>query len=199
MFLKRKEASEILRQIKNHIPLFEKDKILTYTKWAVPRIYELVKYSDIKKLKSICSEKIIEKMEKSKLEYRINDDIDRVVVQYASLHDFIYKNDDEMYIQVYTSVYLHDNVLNNGPLDDELLEQIMKSNLKNKYWNDIWIVTYGKKKRLINVKSANCSNCGAIMKFDRNDNLLKCEHCKNIVFGTVEDNDDWEIVDIQKI
>ena len=199
MFLYRKDVSQILREIKNHIPLFEKEKVLEYTKWVIPRVYESIKYSDIKKIKNLCNEKTITKLTNFKEKYRINDDIDRVLVQYSSLHDFIYKSEDEMYIQVYNSVYLHDNILNNGPLTEKELLKVMSRTAEYKYWNDIWIVTYGKKKSLVNIKSANCSNCGAIMKYDEEKNMLICEHCQNISFGNLEDTDEWEIVDIEKI
>ena len=199
MYLRRKDSRDVLYQIRNYMPLFDKDKILSYTKWAVPRIYELVKSFNIKKLEGFCSEKFIEKITKNKDVYRINDNIDRVIVQFASLHDFVHKNDEEMYIQIYTSVYLHDNVLNNEPLSEELLKQVMNKTSNNKYWNDIWIVTYGKRKKFVNMKSANCPNCGAIMIFDKNNDLLKCNHCQNMVFGTIEDSEEWEIVDVEKI
>lgn len=151
-----------------------------------------------------------------KYEYRITDDIDRVSVHYAELFDFI-KTENEAFIKLYASVYFYDNVTNNkstetdNDFNDErkMIQFKLDGNRvlayksdtlpkrpNNKYWNDIWIVTYGKKNELINIKSSNCPNCGTMMKYDEVKNVLICEHCKNVVYGSLEDTDEWEIVDI---
>lgn len=216
--IKRRDITEVLLEIKKEMPLFDKNQIIEYTKWAIPILYESIKYGDTKNLKINCKSNLIKKLSKMKYEYRITDDIDRVSVHYAELFDFI-KTENEAFVKLYISVYFYDNVTNNKPdekeenndLKDEgkmirfkldknrnlvYKYEISAKKPDNKYWNDIWIVTYGKRSKLTNIKSANCSNCGAIMKYDETRNVLECEHCKNIVYGNLDNTDEWEIVDI---
>ena len=103
-------------------------------------------------------------------------------IQYTQLYDFI-KKDNEIYIQVYASVYFYDNTNNNFYFDDA----------KDKYWNDIWIITYKETGDVGN--NCNCTNCGAVMEYNKFKDLFECQYCGNVVDNRLNKN--WEIVDIE--
>lgn len=94
------------------------------------------------------------------------------------------KKDDEIYIQVYSSIYFYDDVGNN----------VENYSVSDKYWNDIWIVTFRESSGL-NKKNSNCVNCGAIMEYNKVRDIFKCEYCGNIIQNKSDSK--WEIVDIE--
>lgn len=186
----RKNPNEIFWDIKKEIPLFDKKEIVEYTKWAIPILYDAIKNDEIEKLKINCQEKLIKKLSKMKFEYRISEKIDTVSIQYVELYDFI-KTQPHALIKLYISVYLCDELKNNT------IKQPNNNTTEKKYWNDIWIVTFGKKNTLANIKTSNCPNCGGLLKYDERKNALECEHCKNIILGSFEESKEWEIIDIE--
>lgn len=178
---KRKEETEVFFEIKNDIPEFNREELLEYTKWGIPQLYIALKNKREIKLKK----ELINKLLKEKNKYRINDNIDHICIQYTQLFDYIKKH-NETYIQVYASVYFFDNVENN--ITYNLFEN-------DKYWNDIWIITYKQKTESKLKKYNNCYNCGAIMKYDNIKKIVECEYCGNIVYDNLNIN--WEIEDIE--
>lgn len=178
---RKREITEIILDIRSVIPGFNKEELLQYTKWAIPKLYNSLKNEEELEVK--CKPELINKLNKESIKYRINKNMDHISVQYIELFDNIRK-DNEMYIQVYLSIYFYDDVENN-----------IGSNLVNdRYWNDIWIVTY---KESINtgIKNSNCINCGAIMEYNQLKDTFECKYCGNIVNNNSDSK--WEIVDIE--
>ena len=130
-----------------------------------------------------CKSELINKLNKESAKYRINKDIDHISIQYVELFDSI-KKDNEMYIQFYLSIYFYDDVDNN----------IGNYSMNDKYWNDIWIVTYRECVKSEGKKS-NCDNCGATMKYNQLRDTFECEYCGNVIHNN--SNSKWEIVDIE--
>ncbi len=176
-----RELTEILFDIRSEIPGFEREELLEYTKWAIPRLYNALKNKQEVEVR--CTEELINKLNNKEYQYRINNNIDNISVQYVEIFDNI-KRDHEMYIQVYASVYFYDNPKNN-----------MKNRADNdKYYNDIWIVTY-RKNTETGKKNSNCVNCGAVMEYNQIKNMFECKYCGNRVHN--KSNAKWEIVDIE--
>lgn len=178
---KRKEETEIFFEIKKDVPEFDREELLEYTKWGIPQLYNALK----NKQEIQCKEELKNKLLKEKNKFKINENMDHINIQYMKLFDYI-KKDNEAYIQIYASVYFFDNVKNNKEYN--FVE-------KNKYWNDIWIITYKQKKESKLKNSNKCNNCGAIMKYDNIKKIVECEYCGNIVYDNFYLN--WEIEDIE--
>lgn len=179
--MKKREISEIIFDIRNEIPEFNREELIQYTKWVIPKLYNSLKNEE--KLEVKCKPELIEKLEKEKEKYRINKSMDQVSVQYVEIYDNI-KKEDDMYIQVYSSIYFYDDVGNN----------VDKYSENDKYWNDIWIITFRKGIKL-DRQDCNCANCGAVMKYNRLKDVFECEYCGNIVHNNSDSK--WEIVDIE--
>lgn len=179
--MKRREVTEVVSEIRNEIPGFNKEELLQYTQWAIPKLYNSLK--DAEELEVKCKPELINKLNEETDKYRINKNMDHISIQYVELFDSI-KKDNEMYIQVYLSIFFYDNVDNN--IDNNLIN--------DKYWNDIWIVTYRESVKTDRKKS-NCVNCGAIMQYNQIKDSFKCEYCGNIIDNKSDSK--WEIVDIK--
>ena len=178
---RRKEVAEILWNLGREIPGFKSEDLLQYTEWAIPKLYNSLKNKE--RLEVKCTSELINKLNEQSLKYRITENMDHISVQFVELFDNI-KKDNEIYIQVYVSIYFYDKVKNN--IDDE--------SKNDKYWNDIWIVTYREgieSKR----NNSNCANCGAIMKYNQMSNIFECEYCGNIIHDKF--NSKREIIDIE--
>jgi len=178
---RRRELTEVILDIRNEIPGFNKEELLEYTEWAIPKLYNSLKNGEDLEVK--CKPELINKLDKEKTKYRINKSMDHINVQYVELFDSI-KKDNEMYIQVYLSVYFYDNVENN----------IGNNSTNDKYWNDIWIVTYREGVKS-DRRNSNCDNCGAIMEYNQVRDTFECEYCGNIIHNNSDSK--WEIVDIE--
>lgn len=178
--MRKRELNEILLDIRNEIPDFNREELLDYTKWIVPRLYNSLKNQEELNIK--CDSGLIDRLNEQKLRYRITKDMDRISIQYAEIYDNV-KKDDQMHIQVYLSVYFFDDVKNNKDRDS----------ISDKYWNDIWVVTY-KKDIMHEIANSNCKNCGAIMKYNKRENLFQCEYCGNVIHKS---DSKWEMVDIE--
>lgn len=174
--------TETLKNIKEEMPFFNKEELIEYTKWAVQKLYNAIKNEDEIKIK--CKEGLINKLIKEKFKYRITKDIDHISVQYAQIYDFN-KIENKKYIKVYTSVYFYDNVTNN----------MMNSGItKDRYWNDIWIVTYEDNSEIGCEKDNKCNNCGAIMEYDSIKEVVKCKYCGNTIYNKLNGN--WTIEEV---
>ena len=178
----KRDLTEVVFEILNEIPGFKKDELLEYTKWAIQRLYYSLKNGEEIKVK--CKSELINKLNKEKVKYKIDKNIDHISIQYVELYDSI-KKDDEMYIQVYVSVYFHDDVENN----------VCEYSMDDKYWNEIWIVTYRANSKSDTRKNSNCINCGAAMQYRRLKDTFECEYCGNTIQN--DTNSIWEIVDIE--
>jgi len=178
---KKSKRTETLIEIKRYLPDFKKENLLEYTKWAIPSLYNSLKNN--KKIEVEATEELIQKLKINKPEYRITTDIDHINLQYTAVIDCI-KENDEIYVKVYSSIYFYDNVRNN----------VFKDNLKDKYFNDIWIITYKIKKRKEDKEKLTCGNCGAVMQYNSKKMLLECKYCGNNVFYNRDAN--WIMTDI---
>lgn len=179
--MKRREPVEVMLEIKNEMPWFDKEELLEYAKWSVQKLYNSLKNEE--KLVIKCKPELINKLNKQRDKYRINEDIDHISIQYVELFDNI-KKENEIYIQVYLSIYFYDDVQNN----------VDKYIINDKYWNDIWIVTYKECSKL-HRKDSNCVNCGAVMQYNQLRDILECKYCGNIINNKFDSK--WEIVDIE--
>lgn len=95
------------------------------------------------------------------------------------------KNENEnFYIKVYSSVFFYDDVSNN--------ENVDSNNNFDKYWNDIWQVTFKGDfgKDLITT----CPFCKSPMQYNHSKNMYTCENCKNSIYYS---KISWKIADIQ--
>ena len=131
---------------------------------------------------------MIEINKKNKNYYRISSNIDEFSIQYMRVYDYVKENDSK-YIKVYVSIYFYDNLANNINSDS--------SKTKNRYINDIWILTFKCDSNVIKKTEGNiCSNCGSIMKYNRYNNTYECTYCKNLVkFDGAEE--ELELTDIE--
>ncbi len=174
------DEKNIINEIKLSDPYFEEDKFLEAVKYEVKKIYITLCEENKEEYNNCnCSPNVIKKLTENKEEYRISKDIDTISVQYASLHDYV-----AGFIQVYLSVYFYDKASNN------------EINIEggNKYYNDIWIVSY-KKESLEDVLK--CTTCGATMNKDEINNVLECPYCKNKKYYNFKFGN-WKIEDIKK-
>ena len=175
------DITDIVFKIKSEVPRFDREDFIEYTKWTLPKLYSIVKNE--KEIDIECSKELIDKLRDNKEEYRIKKEIDYISIQYTELVDFD-KDDDNVYVKVYMSIYFKDDVSNNAINIDN----------RDRFWNDIWIVTYKKSLLYKNIDPI-CSNCGAIMKYNNIDGILKCDYCSNIMI--CNDNQNWEMIDIE--
>lgn len=185
--IRRKDANEILFEIKKENYGFDEEGLFAYTKRAINVLYNDLKMKNQLKNKIACEKSVIQKMLENRKKYRIEDYIDVISVQHMRLYDYI-KSEDKQCIKVRVSIYFYDNIKNNGRLE---------LGTKERYWNDIWIVTY-QNITSNNKTNFNCDNCGATMKYDAKNKMFKCEYCNNVSIYTGRDIN-WEIVDIEVI
>ena len=180
----RREVEEILYEIKKEILGFNKEELLEYTIWAIPKLYDEIKnYDNISKKKIKCKKELINKLIEEPRKYRITNEMDNVNVQYAELYECI-KENGEFYIKVYASIYFYDNRENN-----------IYMSARNRYWNDIWIITL-RETDCNKIEDGNCDNCGAVMEYDEIKKIFKCTYCGNVLAIQKWDKD-WEFVDIE--
>jgi len=180
----KKDVTEIILEIKNKNPFFNREDFLDYTKSIIPILYNDLKNGNSVKTKNRCKEDIIYKLLQNKSKYRIITDMDHISIQYAELFDYLEEN-DEIYVKVYISVHFYDNVKNNK-IDNRMVDG---------FWNDIWIITYKNLEKNYNINNLKCQNCGAIMKYSLIKKILECNYCGNELY--YRPNMNWEIVDIE--
>lgn len=182
----RGDITDILNSIKRENPTFDEEKICKYTEITIKLLYADLKSNAQLKHDINCKEEVIKKVLKNKEKYRITDDIDTISIQYVGIHDCI-KNTEGEFVKIKVLIYFYDNTKNNN---------VYENKAKEKYWNDMWIVTYQNMDNLKNRKTSNCNNCGATMKYDYASKMFKCEYCGSIKLNTIE-NINWEIIDIE--
>ena len=175
------DITDIIFKIKSEIPKFKKEDFMEYAKWTVPQLYSSLKNE--KEIDIKCSNELVETLIKNKTLYRIKKEIDYISIQYTELIDFK-KEENNIYVKVYMSIYFKDDVSNN----------IINIDDRDRFWNDIWIVTYKKDLSYKDI-DAKCNNCGAIMEYNSIDEILKCDYCGNIKI--CNDSQNWKIVDIE--
>ena len=174
------EQQELVLKIKEVIPSFDYQELLEYTKIIVPNIHLLFCNDKNDKLKRYCNDKLIEKVFENKKIYRINSDIDNARVGYARLQDY-YSENDNNYVKVYSSVFFYDESANN----------LQKTDGFDKYWNDIWVITYEGDFGNDNVNK--CPTCGAPMEYNNSKHMFTCDYCRNSLYYS---QINWKIVDI---
>ena len=177
------DHKNLLLDIKKEIPDFNEDELIEYTQYVIPNIHHFFSNGEKDKLKKICSEKLINKVFEQKETYRISNNIDNINVQFVKIENCI-NEENHFYIKIYASIFFYDKIANN----------ICKYSSTDKYWNDIWTITFKDKNRIEEKNQTKCPNCGASMEYDKTKKLFTCSYCRNHIFIT-EMN--WEIVDIE--
>ena len=176
-----KDIVEIINGIKNIIPEFDNEKMITYAKWCITNLYNSIKNNE--NIKINCNEDLINKLKISKPKFKIKNDIDHLSIQYLDLYDYEVK-DNFIYIKVYASVYFYDNQKNNGT----------NSNGEEKYWNDIWVATFKENLNFITKSNSSCSHCGSLMKYNPIRDIYECDYCGNMIHNNY--NAFLELLDI---
>lgn len=177
----RDGIKKTLYEINEEYPGFNKQEFLEIVKKAVIRLYYGIKQESLKDIPLQVEKKLVNKILLNKEKYRINDYIDTISIQFIEVRGFV-KEDNNNYIKLYLSVYFYDNSRNNS---DNKYEE-------DKYWYDIWNVTISEADKL---KTSNCSNCGAIMNYNAEKDLLECNYCNNTLSYALKAK--WKIVDIE--
>ena len=180
MDLVNNKNENILLKIRKIFPTFDEEELLEYTKAIIPNVSYFLNYENKMKLKRYCSDEFISKALENKDIYRISKDIDSARVEYARLKEIIEK-EDKLYIKVYASVFFYDDVDNNTNSIDGY----------DKYWNDIWIITY-EANSTDNI-SSKCPNCGAQMDYNVSNHMFTCNYCRNSLYYS---KINWKIIDI---
>ncbi len=173
----------LIQKIKADFPGFDEEEILDYTKSTIPNIHLFLSEEKNEQVKRYCTDEMINKMLENKDTYRITKDIDSVRVGYARIED--YKNEGEdVYIKVYSSIFFYDDVSNN--------ENVDLNNNFDKYWNDIWQITYRGDfgKDVITT----CPFCNSKMQYNYSKHMYTCENCKNSIYYS---KINWKISDIE--
>ena len=175
------KREKLLLQIKGDVPNFEEQEILEFSKIIIPNIHFFFCNERREKLKKYCSDNLIEKVLKNKELYRITKDIDNTRVGYARLEEYI-NDEGKCYIKVYASVFFYDEAANNENNSDSY----------DKYWNDIWVITYegNFNKQIMN----KCPTCGATMEYNKAKQMFTCNYCRNSLYYS---QINWRIVDIE--
>jgi hypothetical protein len=171
---------DLIMKIREKLPNFDEQELLNFTKASIPHMHKAFIENRTDKIKEYCCNSLIEKILNNNVLYRISPDIDNVRVEFTRLEGYSYK-DDKFYVKVYASLYFYDDVENN-------LDSI---ELYDKYWNDIWVITYegNGNKQIAN----QCPTCGAYMKYDTFSKMFKCEYCGNgFYYSSIE----WKMIDI---
>ena len=175
--------ADLLQEIKADFPGFDKEEILDYTKFVIPNMHFFLKQGKNEQLKKYCTEEILNKILNNKEIFRISPDIDTARVGYARIQG--YKNEnEEIYIKVYTSIFFYDDIENNEIIDE-------KYNF-DKYWNDIWEITFEGNfgKDIITT----CPFCKSQMKYNHSKHMYTCENCKDsLYYSQIK----WKIADIE--
>ena len=180
------DFTDTLNSIKKANPSFNEDTIYKYTEIAIKSIYTDLK-NNAQLIHDInCKEDVIKNILKNKKKYRITEDIDVINILYIGLYDCV-KNTEGEFVKIRASIYFYDNTKNN---------KISDNNIKEKCWNDIWLITYQNMDKFKKRKISNCDNCGATMKYDYPSKMFKCEYCGSIKINSI-DNINWEIIDIE--
>lgn len=181
---KVKEAQELWILVKRSNPELNKEEFIEYAKFDIMNLHEVLRNDEKEILKVNCLKSVINKLLKDKAKYKLTPNIDRVSIQYAQIIDYI--EVDRKYIKLYMSIFFYDNVKNNE-------NYIGTEN--DKFWNDIWIVTFKKKNASDEFKDFCCNKCGSNMKFLPKDKILKCEYCGYTKYFNFNRN--WTISDVE--
>ena len=175
------EKEKVLMEIRAEIPRFNEEELAEYTKTVLPDIHRFLCQGKSDKITKYCSEELIQKMILNKEVYKISENMDNVRVQHARIDGFS-NSDNRIRIKMYASVFFFDDVDNN----------INNEESYDKYWNDIWIVTYELDE---DIEITNkCPSCGAPMEYNSFKHMFTCNYCRNSVYDS-EIN--WKIVDIE--
>lgn len=177
------DHNNLLLDIKKEIPDFNENEFIEYTQYIIPNIHHFFSNKETDKIKKYCSQELTKNVFEQKEKYRISKDFDKVNVQFVKIENCM-KEGNEFYVKVYVSIIFYDETANN----------VYKKDFTDKYWNDIWIVTFKEKNRVEKNNQTKCPNCGAAMEYDPAKKLFNCNYCRNHMFIT-EIN--WEIVDIE--
>lgn len=181
MELNNKEREDLFLQIKRDFPNFEEQELLEFSRIIIPNIHFFFSHERNEKLSKYCSKQLIQKVLQDRVKYRITRDIDNTRVGYARIQEYI-KENNKCYIKVYTSVFFYDEAANN----------IENSDSYDKYWNDIWTITYkGNFDKEITNK---CPTCGASMEYNHSKHMFTCNYCRNSLYYS---QINWQIVDIE--
>ena len=178
---------DVIMKIREEIPNFDEKELMDLAKTSIPAIHALLVKGKTKNLQEYCVDTLIDKFLNNNALYRLSEDIDGVRVEFARLDGCIHK-EDKFYVRVYASIYFYDNVDNNYD----------NVELFDKYWNDVWIITYegNESDKANSIKSVvnQCPTCGAFMNYNSYKKVFKCDYCGNtICYAPIK----WKMVDIE--
>ena len=182
---KAKDSQELWLSVKRSNLEFNKEEFIEHAKIDIVNLHELLRKDVYESSKINCLKSVTEEMLKDKGKFRLTIDIDHVSIQYIEIRDYI--EDDDKYIKLYMSIYFYDNARNNSNYIGMGTD---------KYWNDIWIVTYKKKNVSDGFIDFNCDKCGANMNYMEKDRILKCDYCGNTKHFS-DHNQNWVISNIE--
>lgn len=180
--MNRRESSEILFEIKKDYPRFEKDEFIEGAKIDIKNLYYAFCKNEWELNKVNCTNELKNKIKNNSDSYRINKNYDTVSIQYIELCDYIQEKENT--IKLYVSAIFYDDVDNN---------EIKENDNSDKYFNDVWVVSYKDSGQQADLK---CNNCGATMEKDENNNLLKCSYCRTQEYYNFKVTN-WKIYDIE--
>lgn len=120
-----------LIEIQKMLPNFNEKELLEFMRYVISKVHYCLRYNENDTLRRFCNEETIRKVTQQKDKYRITVNIDNVRVQYVRIDECV-NEEDGFFIKVYNSVFFYDEVANNLEGDDST----------DKYWNDIWIVSF---------------------------------------------------------
>ena len=175
------EKKQLINRIQTEIAGFNQYELIDYTKISLLNIYRFLCEEKLEKVSKYCSEKLINKMIANKDEYRISKNIDTISVCHASIIEFD-KIKNKAYLKIRASIFFYDDVSNN----------IDNTEFFDKYWNDIWIITYelNNNGNILN----KCPCCGSFMEYNKLKHMFICNYCRNnIYYSQIK----WKIVDIE--
>lgn len=175
------EKKQLINRIQTEIAGFNQYELIDYTKISLLNIYRFLCEEKLEKVSKYCSEKLINKMIANKDEYRISKNIDTISVCHASIIEFENSN-NKVQLKVRASMFFYDDVDNN----------VDNTEMYDKYWNDIWIITYELKNNgnILN----KCPCCGSFMEYNQLKHMFMCNYCRNnIYYSQIK----WRITDIE--
>ena len=175
------EREKVLNNIKTEIPNFKEQELIEYTKNAIPNVHRFLSQEREEKLNKYCSIELIKKMQSNPEIYRISKNIDNVRVGFAGIEGYDY-SEGKIKIRIDTSIFFYDDVDNN----------INNQESFDKYWNDIWIITYELNDIKENINK--CPSCGASMEYINSKNMFTCNYCRNSIYYS---QINWKIIDVE--
>ena len=177
---KEQLLKELQNKMKVYDPSFVPEELDQYIKESLPLLYLDLKNSVENIIQVKCTRELVDKMNKNKEKYGINDKYDYMQVFYTNLEDFTYENAKPV-MKFDVTVMFYDNTSNNAEADTERV----------RFWDFKWKVYLTYDATTVN---STCAKCGANMDYDPVLDILSCTYCQNKVLNAIKNK--WRFVDI---